>query len=250
MMQFGKLGHFVSTRQGGASLPPQNTLNLSFRNHDKKEHVTLNRHVLANAVGISDQNIITANQVHGTEVAIVSQSGSLPGGENATGSDALVTGTPGICLMILTADCVPVLLYDPEAGVVGAVHAGWKGTLGAIVQKTVQVLEQTFASKPRNMYAGIGPSIGPCCFEVGPEVLHQFEAVLGPKDLLYGNGESRGHIDLWTANARQLIQAGVPEAHIEQSSLCTCHHVDTFFSHRCEGGKTGRFGTGIFLNAV
>ena len=258
LSRFRELGHFVSTRKGGISPPPQDTLNLSFRNGDRKAHVTENRESLAKVIGISPKHFITANQVHGTQVAIVAQSRKrrtiktveFQGPNGASdGLDALVTDVPGMCLMVLSADCVPVLLYDPVARIVGAVHAGWKGTMGTIVQKVVHVFQHTFDSQPDHIHAGIGPSIGPCCFEVGREVLEQYEAILGAEDLMAGKDGSHGYIDLWKANARQLVQVGVPDSHIEHSQLCTCHHVDTFFSYRCEQGKTGRFGTGIFLRS-
>jgi hypothetical protein len=237
------IGHIVTTRSGGVSPPPRDSLNLSFGNGDKKAHIQKNLEVLSRAIGIASNHIITANQVHGSRVKVVSHLDN----DGPDDSDALITAATGICVMVLTADCVPILLCDPARRVVGAVHAGWKGTLEGIAQKAVDVFVQNFGAQPQDMMAGIGPSIGPCCFEVGPEVEARFIETWGTWDLRRGKKEGKNHIDLWNANARQLIHAGIPESQIEIANLCTCHNVDTFFSYRSEGATTGRFGTGIYL---
>ena len=135
------------------------------------------------------------------------------------------------------------------AAVIGVVHAGWKGTLRLIARKTVKVFQEGFGSSPHDIRAGIGPSIGPCCFEVGPEVISQVEDRLGTSKEYIGNklADEKGYFDLWSANLRQLVRAGIPEKNIEVARVCTCDHADVFFSHRCEGGKTGRFGAGILI---
>jgi hypothetical protein len=140
-------------------------------------------------------------------------------------------------------------MYDSAKKIVGAVHAGWEGTLGLIARKTVKVFQKHFGSSPEDMLVGIGPSIGPCCYQVGQEVISRAKRVFGTTQGCVGNesSEGRGYFDLWKANLEQLLQVGVPQKNIEIAALCTYDHPDLFFSHRLEKGKTGRFGAGIFI---
>ena len=247
------IAHFVTTRRGGSSRPPYHSLNLSFNVGDDPDTVSNNRRTLAEALGIPLANLTTARQIHDAHVKIVSErvrgKGSTDDQGAMDGTDAMVTNVPGVCLMVLSADCVPILMFDPAKAVIGVVHAGWKGTLRLIARKTVKVFQEGFGSSPHDIRAGIGPSIGPCCFEVGPEVISQVEDRLGTSKGYIGNklSDEKGYFDLWSANLRQLVQAGIPEKNIEVARVCTCDHADVFFSHRCEGGKTGRFGAGILI---
>jgi hypothetical protein len=248
-----EIGHFVSARTGGCSRPPYASLNLSFNVGDDPRKVLKNRGRLAEAIGIPLSNLTTAKQIHHSQVTVVSEkhrgNGATDYKKAIDATDAMVTQVPGICLMILLADCVPVLLYDPIKKIVGAAHAGWKGTLQSIVQKTVQVFERTFDSSPEDMVAAIGPSIGPCCYEVGFDVLSEIECLwgAGARYVTKTSSQRKGHFNLWEANLRQLTQAGIPNSSIEIASICTHHHRDLFYSYRQEKGKTGRFGAGIFL---
>lgn len=247
------ISHFVSTRLGGFSSPPYNSLNLSFNVEDDPEKVLKNRKLLAEALGISLTSLTTAKQIHGCHVKIISEGlrgkGSIDykGAINAT--DAMVTNVPDICLMILSADCVPILFFDPSKKVIGVAHAGWKGTLRFVTQKTVKVLREHFGCSPEDIVAGIGPSIGPCCYQVGQEVVCEVEDVFGAKDecIRKDSADDVAYLDLRTANLRQLIQAGVPDKNIEMAKICTCHHPNLFYSYRHEKGRTGRFGTGIII---
>jgi YfiH family protein len=166
---------------------------------------------------------------------------------NAT--DAMITDVPNTCLMILVADCVPILFCDPSGGAIGVAHAGWKGTLRFVASNTVRALEDAFGCEAKDILVGIGPSVGPCCYQVGPEVVSQAEQVLGADGCLVGTKSKGGkmRLDLWRANLNQLLQAGISEENIEISMDCTCDHSDLFFSHRHEKGQTGRFGAGIFI---
>ena len=139
--------------------------------------------------------------------------------------------------MVLAADCVPVLMYDSRMRVIAAVHAGWRGTVGRIAAQTVERMQDEFGCDPRDVIVGIGPSIGPCCFEVGEEVVEAAREGLGNYQL-----------NLWEANRRQLRQVGVEDARIEVAGICTVCHHDQFFSYRGDRGNTGRFGAGIMLN--
>ncbi|UCG81262.1 MAG: peptidoglycan editing factor PgeF [Desulfobacterales bacterium] len=253
LLRYERVGHFVSTRSSGYSSPPYDSLNLSFNVGDDPENVLENRKLLAGALSMSWTSLTTAKQIHDGHVKVLSAGmrgkgcADYQGAINAT--DAMVTNVPNICLMVLLADCVPILFYDPTKKVIGVTHAGWKGTLQSVAQNTVRVLEQTFGCAPKDIFVGIGPSIGPCCYKVGQEVAAEVEEVLGARKSFIRNKsrDGRGYFDLWRANLRQLLEAGIPEHNIETAKVCTSHHPSLFFSYRHVKGKTGRFGAGIFI---
>jgi len=225
--------------------PPFDTLNLSFNVSDDAKDVLANRRLLAEALGIKFESMTAAKQVHNNKVAVVKR--EMRGkGANDHGSaldeiDAMVTDIPDILLMIQVADCVPLLLYDPKQKVIAAAHAGWRGTVLEIARNTVNSMVKRFKSDPAYIYVGIGPSIGPCCYEVGHEVIRE-----ASKDLIKTRN-GKNYFDLWEANKSQLIEAGIPASNIEISRICTHCNSDTFFSSRAGGGVTGRFGAGIML---
>jgi len=237
--------HFISTRDGGVSKPPFDTLNLSFNVSDDPKHVASNRKLLSSALGFKVENLTTAKQVHGNKVMVVTKDmhgkGSNDHGSALDGIDAMVTDVPGILLMIQVADCAPLLFYDPKNKVIAATHAGWRGTVLEIARNTVSSMVKRFKSDPAYIYVGIGPSIGPCCYEVGREVIHE-----ASKDLIKTRN-GKNYFDLWKANKRQLIETGIPGSNIEVSQICTHCNSDTFFSSRAGKGVTGRFGAGIML---
>jgi YfiH family protein len=195
-------------------------------------------------------------------------SGSLTG-------DALVTNTPGLLLAVQTADCVPILLADPRTRAVAAVHAGWRGTLARVVEKSLGRLRMEFGTRPGDVVAVLGPAIGRCCYEVGSDVARAFAAQFpearewfhGPFDRLASGDDPApfpwlsmtppGHeapqprvsLDLRAANRWQLLSAGVPAGQICSSELCTACRTDFFFSHRRERGRTGRLMAVIALHA-
>ncbi len=236
--------HFVSTRHGGTSKPPFDTLNLSFNVSDDPKNVLRNRKLLTEALGIDIESMTTAKQVHNNKIAVVT--GKMRGrGANdlesaLDGIDAMITNVPGILLMIQAADCVPLLFYDPVKKVIAAAHAGWRGAVLKIARNTVKSMVNKYKSEPYNIYVGIGPSIGPCCYEVGREVIQEAKEMITTR-----NGSS--YFDLWEANKRQLIGSGVPLSNIEVPRICTHCSSDTFFSSRAGKGITGRFGAGIIL---
>lgn len=235
--------HFISTRSGGVSKPPFDTLNISFNVPDEPKNVLYNRNLLAQALGIKLGNMTTAKQVHGNKVAIITKElcgrGAKDHASALDGIDAMVTNCPNICIIVQVADCVPILLFDPSRRVVGVVHAGWRGTVLNIAGKTVKSMIKKFRSNPRNILAGIGPSIGPCCYEVGKEVLdHDVPAEIR---------DGKSYFDLWEANKKQLADEGIPFSNIEVSRICTKCNSDKFFSARAGKGLTGRFGAGIML---
>ena len=167
-------------------------------------------------------------------------------------TDALITDEPGLPLLLCFADCTPILLLDPAHRAVGIAHGGWKGTVRRIAAKTVLRMQREFGTRPEDVLAAIGPSIGPCCYEVGSEVERQFqEAFSGHEAALFSHPDAVGgtHLSLWAANCLQLEEIGVLREHIDEARTCTaCHHED-FFSYRADGGQTGRLGAVIALRS-
>jgi conserved hypothetical protein, YfiH family len=253
LSRFPELNHFVSGREGGVSTEGRFSLNLGFMDEDSTGNVRVNRELLANAVGCSLDAFTLGEQKHTTHIEVVDTTKRGMGGKEKESrlpaTDGLITREPGICLMVLAADCVPVLLYDPVERVIAAVHAGWRGTVGRIATRAVQRMGEEFHCQPENVVVGIGPSIGPCCFEVGEEVIEAAREGLGDIRGLVTNSGNPGkyYFNLWEANRRQLEQAGVLPARIEIAGVCTVCHHDRFFSYRGDHGDTGRFGAGIML---
>ena len=158
----------------------------------------------------------------------------------------MITKTPGTCVVVQVADCVPVLLFDPVKKVIAAVHAGWRGTMKEIARKTVEMMKQEFDCDPQDMIGGIGPSIGPCCFEVQKNVFHLANIIYSAREAVVIKRREKTFINLWQANKIQLQRAGLLESNIELTELCTACETEEFFSARKEG-KTGRFVCGIAL---
>lgn len=227
------------TRLGGVSQPPYDTLNVSFSVQDDPERVKLNRELAARAVGWDPGRIVSARQVHGRRAVAVGR--GFVGAPDLPDTDALVTDEPGVLLLLKFADCVPVILWDPVRRVVGLVHAGWRGTVLGTPAAALELMGQRYGSRPSDVVAGIGPSIGPCCYEVGAEVVGAVSKVFGGTSVLQ-EADIGYRLDLWGANAETLMRAGVAEESISVAGICTrCRH-DLFFSHRAAGGIAGRFG--------
>lgn len=217
--------------------------------------ITRNRQELAKAVGFEIGNLVTAHQVHSTNVAVVTGKdagrGALDRESRLPETDALVTDCTNLCLMVLSADCIPVLLFEPQKQVIAAIHAGWRGTAGEIVAKTVQVMQERFGCAPDRIYAGIGPSIGPCCFEVGCEVADIFRESFPdqPEMVTQGKKADRWMVDLWQANRTALLKSGLHADRIEVAGWCSVCGPQNFFSYRREGKMAGRFGAGIMMRS-
>ena len=248
--------HFISTRTGGVSKFPYLSLNLGLHVKDNPEHVRNNRTCLAKAIGIPLNQFTTARQIHSGNVSIISEEmrgkGSIHHQEGIKDTDAMITNVPDICLMVLVADCMPMLFFDPSRRVIGVAHAGWRGALQYIAFNTVKTMEKAFSSSPRDIIVGIGPSIGPCCYKVGPGLIAQVEEVFHRKNEYIRNESKDGEVyfDLWKANLDQLLHAGIERDNIEIAELCTRHNPDLFFSYRHQREDTGRFGVGIAIEKV
>lgn len=231
----------VSTRHGGVSPAPWNTLNFSVLRGDTPERVQQNRERLAAALEISIDSIVRCHQVHGTGVAKVDSS---DGGQWQAGVDSLVTDALELPLALVFADCVPVLLYDPRHHALGVCHAGWRGTVNGAAAALLWAMQAAYDTNPTDVQACIGPSIGPQSYAVGQEVVDLAHAKLSkPASLFtYPNGHDQNpHFDLWQANAAQLIESGIPAAQIEISAIDTAQNTEDFFSHRAEKGRCGLF---------
>jgi len=232
----------VFTRQGGVSQGPWRGLNVGHAVGDEPRAVEVNHHRICRALGIPRKAITTAQQVHGAQVA---QVGPEDRGGTFPATDGLVTDVPGVVLMLRFADCVPLLVFDPRRPAVGLAHAGWRGTLAGIASRMVEAMQAAFGSRPEELIVGIGPAIGPCCYQVGPELAGRIQAQSPQWPELVRWQDDTPYLDLWRANRRQLEAAGV--CCITVAQYCTACHVDQFFSYRAEGGRTGRFAAVIGL---
>jgi hypothetical protein len=175
--------------------------------------------------------------VHGARVDVV---GLDQLGTVRTETDALVTTTPGVPLMMRFGDCAPILLFDPVRRVAGMAHAGWRGVVAGVVAATIRRMTEGLGCSPTDIWAGVGPTIGLCCYEVGADVAAEIAAACPDGAQVIRRANGRIHADLPGAVEAQLCAVGVRQ--VEQANLCTSCHVDEFFSHRAEGGRTGRFG--------
>jgi polyphenol oxidase len=246
---FHEIRHFVSSRKGGVSKGVYEGLNLGFGTEDNAEDVLENRYILAEALGIPLDWFVLPRQTHSANVVKVDYShrglGTVDRDSAIANTDALITNCKNLFISIQVADCVPILLLDPVNSAIAAIHAGWRGTAANIVMQTIEVMQHEFGTIPVDLIAGIGPSIGACCYEVGEEVTKSFNNHIDNSILIKNNGSI--HLDLWKANQLQLIRAGVSESNIEIAGLCTkCNH-HLFFSSREGKGNTGRFVAGIML---
>lgn len=239
----------VTTRHGGVSPAPWNSLNFSVTRGDTRERVQENRRRLAQTLGIDASNLTYCQQVHGTGVAKVDWNDA---GVLQVGCDAIISDAVGLPLALVFADCVPLLLYDRARHVLGLCHAGWRGTVNGAAAATLWAMQAAYDVNPANVVACIGPSIGPQSYEVGNEVFELAQAKLPNAGDFFTYPNSNGGkplFDLWRANATQLIEAGVPPEQIEISGIDTARTTEDFFSHRAEAGRCGLFSMVAWLGA-
>ncbi|MFD0692736.1 peptidoglycan editing factor PgeF [Paenibacillus sp. GCM10027628] len=252
MKQYPELTAGFTSRHGGVSESPYTSMNCGLHVNDVPEHVVENRLLLAKAIGLPFESFTYAEQVHGKEVIVVSNQEKGMGRLTREGAiqakDGFITNEKGIVLCAQFADCVPLYFYDPVNRAVGLAHAGWKGTVLKISMATISLMTHTFGSRPEHIRAAIGPSIGVCCYEVDDMVASRvYEALsdIGSSpDQAYPIIQSKENgkymLNLQELNRILIEQAGILSSHIEVTQLCTSCSTDTFFSHRKEGGVTGR----------
>ena len=217
----------MSTRHGGVSPEPFG-LNMSFNVGDSAERVQTNRELFVRALGIGIDQLAIPGQVHGNLVQHVTTPGSYPA------CDGIVTDTPGVCLCISVADCVPIFIVEKQRRAIAAIHAGWRGTSLGIVERGVEMLAKEFQCRPEEMIAYVGPSAGVCCYSVGEDVAGRFS-----REFVREKG-NRIFLDLRGANVSQLARGGVPRDMIEISPLCTIDEANTLHSFRRDRERSGR----------
>lgn len=234
----------VFTRQGGVSPEPWASLNLSISVGDDPARVAENRAHAFNALGRNPASLHDVWLVHGTDIVYAES----PRAPEATvqKADILFTDNPQVSLFMRFADCVPLIFHDPKKGVIGISHAGWMGTVKSVAEVSVQAMQSRYGSQPKDIVVGIGPSISVDHYEVGEEVVTQFREKFGADAAkVIETRDGKTYLDLWAANALQLRKMGVEQ--IQISGLCTACHLEDWYSHRAEKGKTGRFGALVAL---
>ncbi|MBC8098163.1 MAG: peptidoglycan editing factor PgeF [Armatimonadetes bacterium] len=237
--------HGIFTRHGGVSQAPFGTLNLGGTVGDDTDHVSQNHARMYAALDVDPACTVTVWQVHGVDVVLAHA--PLQGRRWLAHADAIITNQPGIALVMRYADCTPVLAYDPVQRAIGMAHAGWRGTVNGMAANLVKAMTQAYGSRPQDIMAGVGPSIGPERYQVGVEVVAAAQAYFGDTDGLvhYDPADGSTYFNLWEANRRDLASADVQ--HIEVLGICTATQTADWFSHRAESGKTGRFGAVMTL---
>jgi YfiH family protein len=239
------LNQAIFTRQGGYSQAPFDTLNLGSSVGDDPQAVKKNYEQVCQVVNIRPEQTVSCHLIHSAEILKINGTNR----QRMLGkADGLITAVPDIYLSMRFADCTPLIFFDPVRNAVGLTHAGWRGTMQDVAGATVRMMIEQLDCQAKDIIAVIGPAIGPCCYEVGPEVMTAAAENLkdAPSFFTRRNGQrDQAHFNLWEANRRQLAAAGVEQ--IIQSGLCTACHTDQFFSHRAERGRTGRFGVIVGL---
>ncbi len=239
-LQHNGIFHFTSSKQGWRDNGKSRFTG------DSSDVYSGFRNELAEAIKVKSQQLIFPRQVHGDKILIVEsplETADIPE------TDALITNQPELCICVQTADCVPILLFDPIQKVVAAVHAGWRGTVNKIAAKTIHTMQRHFDSEPENIIAGIGPSIHLHAYEVGEEVIVPVrESFENHRSLLMpASNEKKAYLDLWEANKTILLDAGLDENQIEIMGFCSYSHDSLFYSARRDGTDTGRMATGIMI---
>ena len=244
--------HGFTTRYGGVSTGAQASLNLALREGESMENVEKNLHILASALAFDPKKMVLTRQTHSDIVRVVTDA-DCAGlcHRDYPECDALVTNTPGVTLMVFTADCTPILFHDPVTGAVGAAHAGWRGTAQDIAGKTVAAMVEHFGCDVHNIRCAIGPNLGQCHFETDGDVPHALIGTFGREVLPYIQKiDGKFHPDLKAINALALMRRGVDAGNIEISKECTWCQSDRFWSHRVTKGERGSQGAVITCREV
>lgn len=240
--QLSGVRHAFSTRKGGVSKSPMDTLNLGVGRGDDREALLENYRRFCSILGESPSRTVLSKQVHRTDIRVCTASDAGKGllTPQDYEADALITNESHLPIAVFSADCGIILLYDPVHHAVGAVHAGWRGCAAGILEKTVQAMHTQFSTQPSDLIAAIGPCIGPCCFETDHDVAEAMVSALGESAAPYlKKTGAKWHVDLGGLNQLWLIRSGIPEKHIDLCGLCTACHPELFWSHRKMGEARG-----------
>lgn len=241
----GIVRHGFSTRLGGVSEGYYASMNLSFDRGDKKEAVAENFRRIGEALGVRCEDMVLSRQTHTTNVRIVTDADRGKGitrERDYTDVDGLVTNVPGICLVTSYADCVPLFFVDPVKKVIGLSHSGWRGTVGKIGRKTVELMHERFGSDPADILAAVGPSVCMDCYEVSGDVIGKFKEAFSENwwdQLFYEKPDGKYQLDLWKANELIFQESGILPEHIAVTNICTHCNSDILYSHRAAGDKRG-----------
>lgn len=244
--------HMFTTREGGVSKDIYESLNLSFTRGDDETAVLENYRRVAQALGTSIDHIVTSDQTHTTNVRPVGKEDLGKGitrPRDYKDVDGMITDQPGVLLATFYADCVPLYFVDPVHKAIGLSHSGWRGTVGRMGQATVEAMERSFGSQPKDLLCAIGPSICQDCYEVSRDVAEAFIFAFPTheKEILQAGALGKYQLDLWKANEIVLTEAGVLKEHIDLAGLCTCCNSSLLFSHRASKGKRGNLGAFLML---
>ncbi len=249
--RYGFVRHGFSTRLGGVSEPPFDSMNLSFTRGDDPARVHENFQRFCRAIGVDAADVVISQQEHHTHIRNVTaadRGSGITRDRLYADVDGLLTDEPNVVLCTQYADCVPLFFLDPVKHVVGASHAGWRGTVAGIGAITVDRMVQDYGCRREDILAGIGPSIGRCCFEVDDPVHEAFSTLDVFDDGCVTCRGDKFDLDLWEVNRRILRQAGVLDEHLTVTDLCTRCHPDVFWSHRVTGAVRGSLAGMISLS--
>ncbi|MEI7503237.1 MAG: peptidoglycan editing factor PgeF [Paludibacter sp.] len=249
--KYKEIAHFCTTRSGGTSVGNYASNNLSPFSGDDFVHFSTNHNNLVELLGSECQQIVIPFQNHGTQIRVIDDAFLELSIDQKTdylnGVDAIFTKLQGICIGITTADCVPLLFYDPEKNVIAAAHAGWRGTCGRIGEKTIAALIEKYDCRPEDIRVAIGPSISAKVYEIGKELIENFEVAGFDISKIIIERNNSFYLDLWKANQLSLTAIGIDNNHIEIAGICTFTEHEKYFSARRLGIKSGRMLSGIML---
>ena len=241
---------FSTTRHGGFSHGAHGGFNINRYCGDDEACIDKNLALLASELGVDKANVIMPHQTHGTETRLISRDflslGQATQQMILEGVDALMTDVPGVCIGVSTADCIPIIIYDPEHRATAAIHAGWRGTVARIAVKTVTEMRLAYGSRPEALLAVIGPGISLDAFEVGDEVYDEFASAVFDMAAI-SRREAKWHIDLKECNRLQLVSLGIMPRNIQVSGICTYNNYTDYFSARRLGAQSGRIFTGTII---
>ena len=241
----GLVSHAFSTRHGGVSEGVFSTMNFSFTRNDDPQHVMENYRRMAAVLGTDAEKMVLSYQTHTTNVRLVTEEDAGKGivkERDYTDVDGLITNIPGITLVTFYADCVPLYFVDPVHHAIGLSHSGWRGTVHRMGRVTLKAMKEAFGTKPEDVICAIGPSICQSCFEVGGEVIEEFQKEFDPsywKELFYAKENGKYQLDLWKANEIVLLEAGIQKEKLQITDICTRCNPEYLFSHRIMGNERG-----------
>lgn len=250
LSSFDFVTHAFTTRHGGNSPPPLDSFNLGrhWPSEESRIDAMKNREILCSSLGLEFSALAVPGQQHTANIEIIAQADQGP--FHYTAVDALATGRRGQPLLLHFADCVPVILVDTKKPAICVIHAGWRGTAAGIAGKAVRVMGEAFQTAPKDIAAAIGPAIGSCCYQTGPDVPEQLQRTIYPSHKFGNEDHAAANLiehksdgiypDLKAFNALQLLQEGVEQ--IDVTAWCTSCHPEIFYSHRAQAGQTGRHG--------